>query len=195
MGLNLGILISGRGSNMLNLVNASQRGLINSKIKIVISNNKNSNGIDKAKRKNIKTKIINQKEYESKKDFENALSNTLKNEDVELVCLAGFMSILSKNFLKDWNKKVINIHPSLLPSFRGKNAVKQALENKVKTAGCSVHFVDEGIDTGEIISQERVPVLSNDNEETLGKKILKKEHGLYIKVIKEFERKCFNGKI
>ena len=194
MGFNLGILISGRGSNMLNLVNASQRGLINSKIKIVISNNKNSNGIDKAKRKNIKTKIINQKEYESKKDFENALSNTLKNEDVELVCLAGFMSILSKNFLKDWNKKVINIHPSLLPSFRGKNAVKQALENKVKTAGCSVHFVDEGIDTGEIISQERVPVLSNDNEETLGKKILKKEHGLYIKVIKEFERKCFNGK-
>ena len=191
MGLNLGILISGRGSNMLNLVNASQRGLINSKIKIVISNNKNSSGIDKAKRKNIKTKIINQKEYESKKDFENALSNTLKNEDVELVCLAGFMSILSKNFLKEWNKKVINIHPSLLPSFRGKNAVKQALENKVKTAGCSVHFVDEGIDTGEIISQERVPVLSNDNEETLGKKILKKEHVLYIKVIKELERNCF----
>jgi phosphoribosylglycinamide formyltransferase-1 len=191
MGLNLGILISGRGSNMLNLVNASQRGLINSKIKIVISNNKNSSGIDKAKRKNIKTKIINQKEYESKKDFENALSNTLKNEDVELVCLAGFMSILSKNFLKDWNRKVINIHPSLLPSFRGKNAVKQALEQRVKTAGCSVHFVDEGIDTGEIISQEKVPVSSNDDEETLGKKILKKEHVLYIKVIKELERNCF----
>ena len=191
MGLNLGILISGRGSNMLNLVNASQRGLINSKIKIVISNNKNSSGIDKAKRKNIKTKIINQKDYESKKDFENALTNTLKNQNVDLVCLAGFMSILSKNFLKDWNRKVINIHPSLLPSFRGKNAVKQALENRVKTAGCSVHFVDEGIDTGEIISQEKVPVSSNDDEETLGKKILKKEHVLYIKVIKELERNCF----
>ena len=191
MGLNLGILISGRGSNMLNLVNASQRGLINSKIKIVISNNKNSSGIDKAKRKNIKTKIINQKDYGSKKDFENALTNTLKNQNVDLVCLAGFMSILSKNFLKDWNRKVINIHPSLLPSFRGKNAVKQALENRVKTAGCSVHFVDEGIDTGEIISQEKVPVSSNDDEETLGKKILKKEHVLYIKVIKELERNCF----
>jgi len=191
MGLNLGILISGRGSNMLNLVNASQRGLINSKVKIVISNNKNSIGIDKAKRKNIKTKIINQKDYESKKDFENALTNTLKNQNVDLVCLAGFMSILSKNFLKDWNRKVINIHPSLLPSFRGKNAVKQALENRVKTAGCSVHFVDEGIDTGEIISQEKVPVSSNDDEETLGKKILKKEHVLYIKVIKELERNCF----
>ena len=191
MGLNLGILISGRGSNMLNLVNASQRGLINSKIKIVISNNKNSSGIDKAKRKNIKTKIINQKDYGSKKDFENALTNTLKNQNVDLVCLAGFMSILSKNFLKDWNRKVINIHPSLLPSFRGKNAVKQALENRVKTAGCSVHFVDEGIDTGEIISQEEVPVSSNDDEETLGKKILKKEHVLYIKVIKELERNCF----
>ena len=191
MGLNLGILISGRGSNMLNLVNASQRGLINSKVKIVISNNKNSSGIDKAKRKNIKTKIINQKDYESKKDFENALTNTLKNQNVDLVCLAGFMSILSKNFLKDWNRKVINIHPSLLPSFRGKNAVKQALEQRVKTAGCSVHFVDEGIDTGEIISQEKVPVSSNDDEETLGKKILKKEHVLYIKVIKELERNCF----
>ena len=191
MGLNLGILISGRGSNMLNLVNASQRGLINSKIKIVISNNKNSSGIDKAKRKNIKTKIINQKDYGSKKDFENALTNTLKNQNVDLVCLAGFMSILSKNFLKDWNRKVINIHPSLLPSFRGKNAVKQALEQRVKTAGCSVHFVDEGIDTGEIISQEKVSVSSNDDEETLGKKILKKEHVLYIKVIKELERNCF----
>ena len=191
MGLNLGILISGRGSNMLNIVNASQRGLINSKVKIVISNNKNSIGIDKAKRKNIKTKIINQKDYESKKDFENALTNTLKNQNVDLVCLAGFMSILSKNFLKDWNRKVINIHPSLLPSFRGKNAVKQALEQRVKTAGCSVHFVDEGIDTGEIISQEKVPVSSNDDEETLGKKILKKEHVLYIKVIKELERNCF----
>ena len=191
MGLNLGILISGRGSNMLNLVNASQRGLINSKVKIVISNNNNSSGIDKAKRKNIKTKIINQKDYESKKDFENALTNTLKNQNVDLVCLAGFMSILSKHFLKEWNRKVINIHPSLLPSFRGKNAVKQALENRVKTAGCSVHFVDEGIDTGEIISQEKVPVSSNDDEETLGKKILKKEHVLYIKVIKELERNCF----
>ena len=191
MGLNLGILISGRGSNMLNLVNASQRGLINSKIKIVISNNNNSSGIDKAKRKNIKTKIINQKDYESKKDFENALTNTLKNQNVDLVCLAGFMSILSKKFLKEWHRKVINIHPSLLPSFRGKNAVKQALENRVKTAGCSVHFVDEGIDTGEIISQEKVSVSSNDDEETLGKKILKKEHVLYIKVIKELERKCF----
>ena len=191
MGFNLGILISGRGSNMLNLVNASQRGLINSKVKIVISNNNNSSGIDKAKRKNIKTKIINQKDYESKKDFENALTNTLKNQNVDLVCLAGFMSILSKNFLKEWNRKVINIHPSLLPSFRGKNAVKQALEQRVKTAGCSVHFVDEGIDTGEIISQEKVPVSSNDDEETLGKKILKKEHVLYIKVIKELERNCF----
>ena len=191
MGLNLGILISGRGSNMLNLVNASQRGLINSKVKIVISNNNNSSGIDKAKRKNSKTKIINQNDYESKKDFENALTNTLKNQNVDLVCLAGFMSILSKKFLKEWHRKVINIHPSLLPSFRGKNAVKQALENRVKTAGCSVHFVDEGIDTGEIISQEKVQVSSNDDEKTLGKKILKKEHVLYIKVIKELERNCF----
>ena len=189
MGFNLGILISGRGSNMLNIVNASKLGLIDSKVKVVISNNKNSNGISEAKRKNIKTKVINQKDYKSKKDFETALIHALKGEEVDLVCLAGFMSILSKDFLEQWNKKVINIHPSLLPNFRGKNAVKQALEKKVKTSGCSVHFVDEGIDTGEIIGQEKVLVSNNDNEETLGKKILKKEHVLYIKVIKELERK------
>ena len=112
--------------------------------------------LKRLKKKNIKTKIIIQKDYKSKKDFEKILNNTLKNQNVDLVCLAGFMSILSKNFLKEWNNKIINIHPSLLPSFRGKNAVKQALESKVKTAGCTVHFVDKGIDTGKIIDQEKV---------------------------------------
>ncbi len=189
MGFNLGILISGRGSNMLNIVNASQSGIINSKVKIVISNKINSQGIKKAKKKNIKTKIINQSLYKTKTNFEKVLNNSLIDENVNFICLAGFMSILSPYFLNLWSNKIINIHPSLLPDFKGKNAVKQALEKKVKTAGCTVHFVDEGVDTGKIIDQEKVMISNNDDEEMLAKKILKKEHVLYIKVLKELERK------
>ena len=170
MGFNLGILISGRGSNMLNIVNASRKGVISSKVKIIISNNINSIGIKKAKEKNIKTKIINQSLYKSKRDFEKILNNYLTSENVNFICLAGFMSLLSENFVNKWNNKIINIHPSLLPAFKGKNAVKQALEKKVKTTGCTVHFVDKGIDTGKIIDQEKVLVSDNDNEETLTKK-------------------------
>ena len=195
MGFNLGILISGRGSNMLNIVNASQTGLISSKVKIVISNNKNSDGIEKAKKKKVKTKVLIQKEYNSKKDFEIDLNNELEKENVDLICLAGFMTILSKYFLEKWKNKIINIHPSLLPKFRGKDAVKKALESKIKTSGCTVHFVDEGIDTGKIIDQEKVLVSNDDDEETLAKKILKKEHILYIRVIKELERMHHNVKI
>ena len=188
MGFNLGILISGRGSNMLNIVRASKLGIIASKVRIVISNNQNSLGIEKAQEKKIKTKIIDQKSYKSKIDFEKILDNTLIDENVNFICLAGYMSILSSNFLNKWKDKVINIHPSLLPDFRGKNAVKQALESKVKITGCTVHFVDKGIDTGKVIDQEKVPVLNNDNHETLAKKILKKEHVLYIRVLKKLER-------
>ena len=180
---------------MLNIVNASQTGLISSKVKIVISNNKNSDGIEKAKKKKIKTKVLIQKEYNSKKDFEIDLNNKLEKENVDLICLAGFMTILSKYFLEKWKNKIINIHPSLLPKFRGKDAVKKALESKIKTSGCTVHFVDEGIDTGKIIDQEKVMVSNDDNEKTLAKKILKKEHILYIRVIKELERMHHNVKI
>ena len=102
------------------------------------------------------------------------------------------MSLLSENFVNKWNNKIINIHPSLLPAFKGKNAVKQALEKKVKTTGCTVHFVDKGIDTGKIIDQEKVLVSDNDNEETLTKKILKKEHILFIRVLKKLERNFYN---
>lgn len=173
---------------MLNIAEASKKGLIKSKVKIVISNKKNSLGIEKAKKENIKTKIINQSVFKSKVDFEKLLNSALIQEKVNFICLAGYMSILSPFFLNLWNGKIINIHPSLLPDFRGKNAIKQALEKKVKIVGCTVHFVDKGVDTGEIIDQETVPVLNNDNEETLAKKILKKEHVLYIRVIKKLER-------
>ena len=186
MGLNLAILISGRGSNMLNIVDAFQKKIIKSNVKIVISNNKNSLGIKKAIKKKIPTKIIN--ENFSKLNFEKELSIILEKKKVNLICLAGFMQILSKKFVKEWKNKIINIHPSLLPAFKGINAVEEALSYGVKITGCTIHYVDEGIDTGEIIDQEIVKITKGDTVETLTKKILKEEHFLYIKVLKNLER-------
>ena len=192
MGFKLAILISGRGSNMLNIVDACINKTLSSKVKIVISNKENASGVTKVKRKGIKTKIINDNQA---KEFEKKLSHILIREEVNLICLAGFMRILSKEFLKNWNKKIINIHPSILPAFRGLNAVQKAIEKKVKYTGCTIHYVDEGIDTGEIIDQRIVKVLKKDDEEKLAKKILKEEHILYIKVIETLEKDINSGKI
>ena len=192
MGFNLAILISGRGSNMLNIVDACNNKTLSSKVKIIISNNKNSTGLTKVKKKGIKTKIIHENQI---KKFEKKLSQILFEEKINLICLAGFMRILSKEFLCNWKKKIINIHPSILPAFRGLNAVKQAIEKKVKYTGCTIHYVDKGIDTGEIIDQRIVKVLKTDNEKKLAKKILKEEHILYIKVIKTLEKDINYGKV
>ena len=191
MGFNLAILISGRGSNMLNIVNACDNKTLSSKVKIIISNNKNSSGLSKVKKKGIKTKIIDENKINK---FEKKLSEILIKEKVDFICLAGFMRILSKDFLHNWKRKVINIHPSILPSFRGLNAVKKAIEKKVKYTGCTIHYVDKGVDTGEIIDQRIVRVSKTDNENKLAKKILKEEHILYIKVIETLEKEYNNGK-
>ncbi len=191
MGFNLAILISGRGSNMLNIIEACNNKTLSSKVKIVISNNKNSSVLTKVEKKGIKTKIILENQINK---FEKKLSQTLHEEKINFVCLAGFMRILSKGFLCNWEKKIINIHPSILPAFKGLNAVKKALEKKVKYTGCTIHYVDKGVDTGEIIDQRIVKVLKTDNEERLAKKILKEEHILYIKVIELLEKKYNYGK-
>ena len=192
MGFNLAILISGKGSNMLNIVDACNNKTLSSKVKIIISNNKKSSGLAKVKKKGIKTKIIHENQI---KKFEKKLSQILLEEKINLICLAGFMRILSEDFLCSWKKKVINIHPSILPAFSGLDAVKQAIEKKVKYTGCTIHYVDKGIDTGEIIDQRIVRVLNTDNEKKLAKKILKEEHILYIKVIETLEKEINNGKI
>ena len=192
MGFNLAILISGRGSNMLNIVDACNNKTLSSEVKIIISNNKNSTGLAKVKKKGIKIKIIHENQI---KKFEKKLSQILLEEKINLICLAGFMRILSEDFLCNWKKKVINIHPSILPAFSGLDAVKQAIEKKVKYTGCTIHYVDKGIDTGEIIDQRIVKVLKTDNEKKLAKKILKEEHILYIKVIKTLEKDINYGKV
>ncbi len=189
MGFNLAILISGKGSNMLNIVEACQTKNLRSSVKLVISNNPNSQGIKEAKKRKIKTSIISDQNYKNKKDFENAVSQLLVKSKVNLICLAGFMKILTKNFVTQWNKKIINIHPSLLPSFRGIDAQKKALIQKVKYTGCTVHYVNKEIDGGEILDQRIVKISKKDSLASLKKKILIEEHKLYISVIRDLERK------
>ena len=193
MGYNLGILISGNGSNMLNIIEASKKKIIKSKIATVISNNPSALGIKEASKKGIDVKIINQNKYSNIDDFENSLSQYLLKKRVNLICLAGFMKVLSKDFVKKWKNKIINIHPSLLPSFKGLNTHDRAIRQGVKFSGCTVHFVNEKLDSGKIIDQEIVKVLKSDNVYSLQKKILMKEHKLYIRVLKSLEMK--NGKI
>ncbi len=193
MGYNLGILISGNGSNMLNIIEATKKKLIKSKVATVISNNPLALGIKKASNKGIDVKIINQNKYSNICDFEKSLSNYLLKKRVNLICLAGFMKVLSKDFVKKWNNKIINIHPSLLPAFKGLNTHERAIRKRVKFSGCTVHFVDKNIDSGKIIDQEVVKVLKSDDAGSLQKKILMKEHKLYIRVLKNMEKK--NGQI
>ena len=189
MAFNIGILISGNGSNMLNIIRASKSSEINSKIVTVVSNNSDALGIKKAKRHNINTKIINHKLY-SKNDFEKNLFDHLKKKSVNLICLAGFMKVLSADFIKRCNFKIINIHPSLLPSLKGLDTHKRAINMNVKYSGCTIHYVNKDIDSGPIIDQEIVRITKNDDEQSLKKKILMKEHKLYIKVLKNLEKNC-----
>tara|TARA_E500000331_G_C16966345_1_gene587271 strand:- start:108 stop:683 length:576 start_codon:yes stop_codon:yes gene_type:complete len=188
MAFKIAILISGNGSNMLNIIKAKNKGIIKSKIVAVVSDNPKSQGINKAIQRGIKTKIIDYKSFGEKRLFENKLSDFLENKKVNLICLAGFMRILSKEFVDKWRKKIINIHPSLLPAFKGLQTHKKAIETKVKYSGCTIHFVNDGLDSGEIIDQEIVKIDENENEISLKKKILMKEHKLYIRVLINMEK-------
>ena len=172
---------------MLNIVRACKNGELSSNVATVISNNPDSDGLQKAKRSMIDVKIIDHKKFKNSSDFEKSLSNYLEKKRVNLICLAGFMKILSEDFVKKWDKKIINIHPSLLPAFKGLNPHKKAIEMKVKYSGCTVHFVDKDVDSGNIIDQDIVKVSKYDDEGSLQKKILMKEHKLYINVLKKME--------
>ena len=173
------ILISGRGSNMTALINAAQDPSFPAEITIVISNAPSAGGLEMAQSLGIKTNIIDHTEYASRDSFEDALHQCLTLEGVELVCLAGFMRILGANFISQWQRRLLNIHPSLLPAFRGLHTHKKALEAGVKIHGCTVHHVVPDLDAGSIISQAAVPVLENDTDETLAARVLEAELQLY----------------
>jgi len=179
----LAILISGRGSNMVALADAVDDGRIpNAQIEIVISDQTDAAGLSIAKDRGIETLII-ERRGRSRAEHDAEIVSELERREVDLVCLAGYMRILSQNFLDRYRGRLLNIHPSLLPSFPGLDAQRQALENGVKLAGCTVHFVDETLDGGPIIAQRTVPVYEADTVESLSARILVEEHKLYAEAV------------
>lgn len=174
----LGILLSGRGSNFEAIADSIKAGRLNAEIAIVISNRADAPGLESAKRRGLNTRLIPSK-GKARLDHDVEVVAALKRAKVDLVCLAGYMRLLSPEFVRSFPNRIVNIHPSLLPAFAGMNAQKQALEYGVKITGCTVHFVDEHLDHGPIILQKTVPVLESDDERALSQRILEQEHIAY----------------
>lgn len=180
------VFLSGRGSNFESIYRATLKRDSNYKIAIVISDKKKAMGLKRAKKFKLKNFYISPKSFKTKREYNRHIIKLLKINKVDLVCLAGFMRIIDPEFIEEYKNRIINIHPALLPSFPGLNVQKQAVDHGVKISGCTVHFVDPGIDTGPIILQKPVKIRSDDNEDTLSKRILKEEHKIYPEAIKLF---------
>ncbi len=180
------IFLSGRGSNFEAIYQSSQHPGANFEIAVVISDKKDAPGLKKAKEYGLPTHLVLPKLFNSKEEYEKHLVNLLREMDVDLVCLAGYMRIVGEELLKAFENRIMNIHPALLPSFPGLHAQKQAFDYGVKISGCTVHFIDSGVDTGPIILQQPVEVLEDDNEETLSNRILAVEHKIYSQAIRLF---------
>ena len=176
------VFISGTGSNLKKLIKFSYKKKSPISIKLVISNNKNANGLKYANKKRIEKKIIN---FIKPKESEKKILALLNKRQIKFICLAGFMKILSNKFIKKFNGKIVNIHPSLLPKYKGLDTHRKVLENNEKFSGCTVHYVTAQLDSGKIILQKQVKINKTDTEKTLKRKILKEEHKLYPKAIKK----------
>ena len=180
----IGVLLSGRGSNFEALADSISAGRIpNAEIGIVVSNREGAPGIDRARARGLATRVIPSKGLE-REPYDRLVVTALREAHVELICLAGYMRLLSPFFVAAFPQRILNIHPSLLPSFPGLESQKQALEYGVKFAGCTVHFVDENLDAGPIVLQAVVPVEDNDTENSLSARILKEEHRIYSEAVK-----------
>ena len=191
--LNISVFISGRGSNLLSLIKYSNIKKSKIKINLIISNNKFSKGLEFAKKNKIKYHVIN---YSKKKQAELKILEYLRKNKIDLICLAGFMKILSSGFIRKFKKPILNIHPSLLPKYKGLNTHKRAIKNKDKFSGATVHLVTPRLDSGKIILQRKVRISKADTEQTLAKKILKIEHKLYPSAIEKiFNSLVFKEKV
>ena len=178
----LGILLSGRGSNFEAIADSIETGRLDAEIAIVISNRPDARGLETARERGLTAICIPSKGV-PREDYDRQLIAKLKNRRVDLVCLAGFMRLLTAEFCREFPMAILNIHPSILPAFPGLDAQKQALEHGVKISGCTVHFVDQHLDAGPIVLQAAVPVLASDTSETLSERILKEEHRIYSEAI------------
>ena len=181
--LNAAVFISGKGSNLKSLINFTKKKLSPIKIVLVVSNNKEAQGLNYAKINNIKNIVVI---YKNKLKAEKKLLGALLKYKIRLICLAGFMKILSKKFILKFEGKILNIHPSLLPNYKGLNTHRRVIENKEKFTGCTVHLVNSRLDSGKIILQKKIKILRKDNENSLAKKVLKLEHQLYPTAIVKF---------
>lgn len=182
----IGILISGRGSNMMSIMDACERGEINGEIVLVVSNKKKAAGLEKAAERGYETLFISHKKFDSREAFDRAVVAELEHRQVDLICLAGFMRLLSNWFVRRFRNRIMNIHPALLPAFPGLDAQWQAADYGVKISGATVHFVDEKLDHGPIIIQRAVEAHDDDTGETLAERILKIEHKIYPEAVKLF---------
>lgn len=182
--LKLGILVSGSGTNLQAILDAIADHSLDAEIRLVVSNLPNVRALDRARDAGVPHRVLSHRDYASRDAFDQALVDTLRASGVEWVALAGFMRVLTPRFLAAFERRVVNIHPALLPAFPGVHAQKQALDYGVKVAGCTVHFVDEGVDTGPIIAQRAVEVRDDDDASTLGARILEQEHAIYVEVLR-----------
>lgn len=180
------VLVSGRGTNLQALIDASRSGFIPGEISLVISDNPQAQALRRAQEAGIPTLVLDYRSFPNKRTYEAALLEVLERESPDLICLAGYMRIVGKEIVQRFRNRIMNIHPSLLPAFPGLEAQRQAVEYGVKVSGCTVHFVDEGMDTGPIILQATCPVFEDDTPETLAERILKYEHQIYPQAVKLF---------
>jgi len=177
------VLISGRGSNMASLIEAAQDPAYPAEIVLVVSNRPDAGGLERARAAGIATAVVDHKRHPDRVSFDAALDTTLREHAIEIVCLAGFMRILTPGFVESWAGRMLNIHPSLLPAFKGTDTHARALAAGVAKHGCTVHFVTPELDSGPIVAQAEVPVLPNDTEDTLAARVLAQEHLLYPRAL------------
>lgn len=182
----LGVLVSGRGTNLQAIIDSVERGTITGEIAVIISDNADAFALERGRKHGIESVFLDPKKYPDKELYDQALIDLLKSRQVDLVCLAGFMRILGKEFIRAFRGKIMNIHPSLLPAFPGLNVQQKAIDQGVKFSGCTVHFVDEEVDAGPIISQAIVPVHETDDAEKLSQRILEQEHLIFPEAIQSF---------
>ena len=187
----IAVLVSGSGSNLQSIIDATEKGEIPCRVGIVVSNKADAYGLERARKHGIPTEVISHKDFPSREEFDARLVEILRKSGATLVCLAGFMRVLTPVFVRAFPNRILNIHPALLPSFPGTHGPGQALNHGVRFSGCTVHFLDEGVDTGPIIVQAVVPVYDDDTEETLAARILVQEHRIYPMAIRLF----FQGRL
>jgi phosphoribosylglycinamide formyltransferase-1 len=181
----LGVLISGRGSNLQSIIDAIREGRLDAQIVLVISNRADAAGLERAREADIETAVLQPRDYSARDEYDSAVVQMLRAKKVDVVCLAGFMRLVGPSLLSAFADRILNVHPSLLPSFSGLHAQRQALEYGVRVSGATVHLVTAELDGGPIIRQAAVPVLDDDTEETLAARILVEEHRIYPEAIQQ----------